>query len=36
LGAISVNNDKIYVIEGKPSSGLAVTNVNEFFKLDKK
>jgi N-acetylneuraminic acid mutarotase len=36
LGAVSTNDNKIYVIGGLPTSGLTVTNMNEIFDVKRK
>jgi N-acetylneuraminic acid mutarotase len=36
LGVVSINDNKIYVIGGLPTSGLTVTNINEIFNVKRK
>jgi hypothetical protein len=36
LGAVSTNDNKIYVIGGLPTSGLTVINMNEIFDVKRK
>ena len=36
LGAVSINDNRIYVIGGVPTSGLSITNINEIFDIRRK